>query len=261
MRAEHRTLAAVVEMIHTATLVHDDVLDEADVRRHQRTVNAVWGNEASVLLGDYLFTHAFHLASKLDSTWACREIGRATNIVCEGELRQIESRRNDDLSEAEYLEIIAAKTAELCACSCRLGAYYADADETIVERMTAFGRDVGIAFQIIDDLLDILGEEASMGKSLGTDLAQHKPTLPLIRLVETLGQDGLEALEQIRQCEPVDQRLALLPLLQQSDAIEYTREKANSYVESARRQLIELPPSAERDRLDQLAQFIVDREF
>src|SRR5262245_15205496 len=158
-KREHITLAAVVEMIHTATLVHDDVLDEAQMRRHLATVNARWDNEASVLLGDFLFTHAFYLASTLDNVLGCRLIGRATNIVCEGELRQKGSRGNFLLTEGEYLEIIEAKTAELTAVSCRLGAVYAGSGEKVADEMDGFGRDLGIAFQIIDDLLDVQGEE------------------------------------------------------------------------------------------------------
>src|SRR5262245_50733822 len=181
---EHITLATVVEMIHTATLVHDDVLDEAHMRRHLATVNARWDNEASVLLGDFLFTHAFYLASTLDSVVGCRLIGRATNIVCEGELRQKGSRGNFNLSEVEYLEIVEAKTAELTAVSCRLGALFAGASEGLVEQMDGFGRDLGIAFQIADDLLDVQGEEKTTGKSLGTDLEKQKPTLPIIRALE-----------------------------------------------------------------------------
>ncbi len=125
IRPEHPTLAAVVEMIHTATLVHDDILDEAMVRRHAATVNAEWGNEAAVLMGDYLFTHAFHLAASLETTLACRWIGRATNLVCEGEMQQVHNRGNVELDEAAYFEIIRGKTAELTAVSCRLGAHYA----------------------------------------------------------------------------------------------------------------------------------------
>src|SRR5207253_10772924 len=128
---DHRPLGAVVEMIHTATLVHDDVLDEADVRRHAATVNASWGNPASILLGDYLFTHAFHLASSVDAR-ACRLIGQATNRVCEGELQQGTERGNLDLGEEEYLDIIDGKTAELTSCCCRLGALYSGADEMVV---------------------------------------------------------------------------------------------------------------------------------
>src|SRR4051794_24056188 len=161
----HRVLAAVVEMIHTATLVHDDVLDEAETRRHVATVNARWNNETSVLFGDYLFTHAFHLASSLDTTLACRLIGRATNLVCEGELTQIRERGNLDLTEEAYLRIIDGKTAELCAVACFLGAHFADADESVVRNLEQYGRSVGIAFQISDDLLDILGSEDETGKS------------------------------------------------------------------------------------------------
>src|SRR5438445_8301466 len=144
----HHLLGAVVEMIHTATLVHDDVLDSATVRRHAPTVNAGWGNQASILLGDYLFTHAFHLSSTLDDVQACRLIGEATNRLCEGELHQIVQKGNLDLSEAEYFDIIDAKTAELTACSCRLGALFSGAGESVVEPMTSYGRSLGIAFQI-----------------------------------------------------------------------------------------------------------------
>src|SRR5437764_1230831 len=169
IRREHITLAAVVEMIHTATLVHDDVLNEAVMRRHLATVNARWDNEASVLLGDFLFTHAFYLASTLDSVLGCRLIGRATNIVCEGELRQKGSRGNFQLSESEYLEIVEAKTAALTAVSCRLGALFAGASGELVEQMESFGRDLGVAFQVADDLLDVLGAEKTAGKTLGTE--------------------------------------------------------------------------------------------
>ena len=137
---EHYTLAAVVEMIHTATLVHDDVLDEAEMRRHLATVNSRWNNETSVLLGDYLFTHAFYLASTLETTFGCRRIGQSTNIVCEGELRQIDSRGNHGLSEEEYYAIIDGKTAELCACACHLGAHYAAAEANVVSGMERYGR-------------------------------------------------------------------------------------------------------------------------
>src|SRR5262245_54474641 len=184
---DHRTLAAVVEMIHTATLVHDDVLDEAQVRRHRDTVNARWSNQTSVLLGDYLFTHAFYLASTLDTTFGCRAIGEATNTVCEGELRQTAAAGDFWLARDAYLGIIEAKTAELCACCCRLGAHYAGASAATIEHLTSYGRNLGNAFQIVDDLLDLEGQEQVTGKSLGTDLAHRKMTLPLILLRDQLG--------------------------------------------------------------------------
>src|SRR5947209_19195480 len=167
LTAAHHVLGAVVEMIHTATLVHDDVLDGAAVRRHVATVNARWGNQTSVLLGDYLFTHAFHLPSTLDDPRACRLIGLPTNRVCEGEMCQGLERGNLDLSEDAYFDMIDGKTAELIACCCQLGALYSGAANDVVERLTRFARWVGQAFQIADDLLDLVGEEQATGKSLG----------------------------------------------------------------------------------------------
>jgi octaprenyl-diphosphate synthase len=194
---DHLTLAAVIEMIHTATLVHDDVLDEATLRRHQATVNARWDNEASVLLGDYLFTHAFYLASTTNSTFACRTIGRATNITCEGEMRQLAAAGQLDLGEQKYLAIIEAKTAELCSCACRLGAHYAGAETQAEDALARYGRSLGVAFQITDDLLDLVGTESATGKSLGTDLEKRKATLPLIHLLHHVGSDGRAAVDRI----------------------------------------------------------------
>src|SRR5262245_45712889 len=175
----HHTLAAVAAMIHTAPLVHGAVRHEATVRRHASTINAEWGNQASILLGDWLFTHAFHLTSSVDAR-ACRLIGEATNRLCAGELHQICERGNLDLSEDAYFDIIDGKTAELTACCCRLGALYAGASEESVEQLARYGRFLGLAFQIADDLLDLIGEERAAGKSLGTDLHQQKLTLPII---------------------------------------------------------------------------------
>jgi octaprenyl-diphosphate synthase len=257
---EHRTLATVVEMIHTATLVHDDVLDEAHMRRHLATVNSRWDNEASVLLGDFLFTHAFYLASTLDSVLGCRLIGRATNIVCEGELRQKGSRGNFDLSEAEYLEIVEAKTAELTAVSCRLGAMFAGADEALAEQMDGFGRDLGIAFQIADDLLDVQGEEKATGKSLGTDLEKQKPTLPIIRALHLASEAKRRELIDLLSGDD-RQPAALTPYLETSGAIEYTRTRALSYAHRARRRLDGLPASPSRDVLALMSEFVVNRSM
>jgi len=255
---DHLTLAAVVEMIHTATLVHDDVLDEADMRRHLATVNSRWDNESSVLLGDYLFTHAFYLASTLESVIGCRLIGRATNAVCEGELRQKGSRGNFELSEADYLEIIEGKTAELTACSCQLGAHFAGASDDVVEQMDGFGRDLGIAFQIADDLLDVLGEDRTTGKSLGTDLEKQKPTLPIIRALEVLS--GVERRELLDLLQGEDRRTELLlPYFQKTDSIAYARQRAQSYAERARKRLDVLPDSTSKAVLEVMAKFVVAR--
>lgn len=255
---DHITLAAVVEMIHTATLVHDDVLDDAQVRRHLATVNARWDTEASVLLGDFLFTHAFYLASTLDDVVACRLIGRATNIVCEGELRQKGTRANYDLAEAEYLEIVEAKTAELTAVSCRLGALFSAAPPETIEQMDRFGRDLGIAFQIADDLLDVLGEEQTTGKSLGTDLEKQKPTLPLIHALEVASPaDRRSLIALLTSGESC--RESLLPLLKSCQAIDYARQRARQFVNRARRALDVLPSSPARDVLAAMTEFVVSR--
>jgi octaprenyl-diphosphate synthase len=257
---EHLVLSAVVEMIHTATLVHDDVLDEAVVRRHVDTVNARWSNQSSILLGDFLFSHAFYLASTVGSTFACQQIGRATNIVCEGELRQVASRGNLSLTEGEYLSIIASKTAELCACCCTLGAHYSRAAPHVVDALTKYGRGLGIAFQIIDDVLDLVGEEEVVGKSLGSDLAQEKPTLPLIRSLSQLSEsDRRSLIDVLRQGGP-ERREELHWWLDQTDALKYARAQAHSYVRSAVAELSVLPESREREVLRRLGRFVLERK-
>jgi octaprenyl-diphosphate synthase len=256
---EHIVLATVMEMIHTATLVHDDVLDEAQLRRHVDTVNARWSNETSVLLGDFLFSHAFYLAATIGTADACRTIGRATNIVCDGELRQTLSGGNLELSEDDYLAIIDAKTAELCACCCKLGAQYAGGDSATVERLASFGRNLGIAFQIADDLLDVLGHEHETGKSLGTDLAKRKLTLPLIHGRDVLdGAERRDFLDLVRRgspadCDAIRQQLELL------GSLDYASSRARYYVDLAEQDLTALPPSDARETLASLAQFAIAR--
>jgi len=259
VKPDHLVLAAVMEMIHTATLVHDDVLDQASLRRHLATVNARWGNETSVLLGDYLFTHSFYLASTLETTFACQTIGRATNTVCEGELRQIESRGDYSLTEEDYLSIIEAKTAELCACCCRLGAHYAGASPEVEEALTEFGHCLGIAFQIVDDLLDVQGDEVTTGKSLGTDLEQRKPTLPLIRLLSQVDEKQRAVIVAALDSQTPLPAGALEDWFAGSDCMEYSREQARLYIERAKTQLAGLPVSAARSVLERVADFSVER--
>lgn len=256
---DHHTLAAVVEMIHAATLVHDDVLDEADVRRHISTVNAEWGSEASVLLGDYLFTHAFHLAASLESTLACRMIGRSTNRVCEGELNQVARQGCFELSEEEYYSIIDGKTAELIACCCGLGAHFAGADRDTVAAMSGYGRDLGIAFQIADDLLDLLSESSTTGKTSGCDLAKQKPTLPLIRFRSVASAVQVARCREAFEHPGPDQRRAVLEMLAATDALDYARRTALRHADDASRRLDALPPSDARDRLAQIARMAVER--
>jgi len=257
---EHIVLGAVVEMIHTATLVHDDVLDEAELRRHLETVNARWDNEASVLLGDFLFTHAFHLASTLETTHACRMIGHSTNVVCEGELRQVHNRGNLALAEAEYFQIIDAKTAELVACCCGLGAHYAGADASLEQALSSYGRLLGIAFQIVDDLLDLWGDEATTGKSLGSDVQKQKLTLPVIHLLAKSSDADQRALRQLLERGDPESMVELRTRLDESDARRYAEQVARRHVEQARQQLESLPPSSAKDVLTGLTYFVLERQ-
>lgn len=256
----HHVLGAVVEMIHTATLVHDDVLDAASLRRHRPTINAGWGNQASILLGDYLFTHAFHLSSTLDDVRACRLIGEATNRVCAGELRQITERGNLGLTEDDYFAIIDAKTAELTSCCCRLGALYAGMPDETVERLALYGRGLGVAFQIADDLLDLVGEERRAGKSLGTDLEQQKLTLPVIRLLAKASPEKGSRLRQVLTNGANHKREALVPELQASGVLTETRRCAEEYAARAAQELDALPLSQARTILETLCCRVVHRE-
>ena len=254
----HHVLAAVVEMIHTATLVHDDVLDGASVRRHVSTINAAWGNQASILLGDYLFTHAFHLTSTLGDATACRLIGEATNRLCAGELHQICERGNLALSEDAYFDIIDGKTAELTSCCCRLGALYSGMDDDAVENLATYGRSLGMAFQIADDLLDLVGEERTAGKSLGTDLEQQKLTLPIIYLLQQ--GPNTERLRDLLENPDKSRRAQLGAELVSGGALDYARRRAEAFAAHAAGRLTCLPPSDCKEILHHLTERVVHRD-
>ena len=254
----HPVLGAVVEMIHTATLVHDDILDDATTRRHVATVNSRWDNKTAVLLGDYLFTHAFHLASTIDAR-ACQLIGAATNRVCEGEMCQGLNSGNLELTEEEYFDVIDGKTAELIACCCQLGALYSGVSTDMVQSLTRFGRYVGLAFQIADDLLDLEGEERETGKSLGTDLEQQKMTLPLIRALRHGSAGLIGHLQQLLNEPDRRRRGALRACLAESDGLDYARRRAEEFAGKARRELACLPPSPCRAILEAIVERVVHR--
>jgi octaprenyl-diphosphate synthase len=243
-------------MVHTATLVHDDVLDEADTRRHLPTVNAAWGAKTSLLLGDMLFSAAFRLCSTVDAR-ACEWVGDATNRVCAGELLQVSQAGNVGLSEADYFEIVAGKTGALTECCTRLGAHYAGASPDVVERLAAYGRDLGIAFQIADDVLDLGGDAFVAGKTLGTDVAQQKLTLPLIRALAEL--PGPEA-DRFRAAFRRGSVTELADALSSTGAVESAEGEARRLAEGARRALAGLPASLYRAALEHIAEWAVKRE-
>jgi len=258
LRPEHEVLAATVEMVHMATLVHDDVLDEADVRRHGATVNHMSGNEAAVMLGDYLISHAYHLCSSLDTTLAARRIAAVTNTVCEGELAQIAARGRIDLTEAEYFDIIARKTAALTGVCCELGAAFAQADTALVRHMAAFGTDLGMAFQIVDDLLDLTGSQRETGKSAGRDADLGKMTLPTIRFLASADDRQRRQFAEIVQ-SGANVTAAVRDLLGGSCAIDSALETAGGYVRSGLVHLHHAPASDARDTLEAAAKQVLHR--
>jgi octaprenyl-diphosphate synthase len=252
----HHVLGAVVEMVHTATLVHDDILDEADTRRHVATVNANWGPKTALLLGDMLFSAAFRLCSTVDAQ-ACGWIGDATNRVCAGELLQVSRAGNLGLTEADYFEIVAGKTGALTECCTRLGAHYAGASAEVVGRLADYGRDLGAAFQIADDVLDLTGDPLVTGKTLGTDLDQGKLTLPVIRALA-----GLPAAEagRLRDSMAQGRVTGVLDALAATGALDSAEGEARKLAANARLALAGLPATAHRAALEQIADWAVKRD-
>lgn len=255
----HITLAAVFEMVHMATLVHDDVLDEAELRRLAPTVNAMTDNETAVLLGDFLISHAYHLCSSLDSQQASRAVSACTNTVCEGELLQVHHRGNWNLTEQEYLDIVSRKTASLISVVCRLGAQHVPADPETIEALESFGMHIGVAFQVVDDVLDLAGLENEVGKTLGLDIHGGKVTLPLIHTLKTATPQDARLLKQLAGESRNDSRRHIRELL--ADGIEYAMHFAEQRVQAACTCLEGLPASPARDSLRAMAEFIIERRF
>ncbi|MDP9172941.1 MAG: polyprenyl synthetase family protein [Planctomycetota bacterium] len=255
----HTVLATVVEMVHMATLVHDDVLDEAELRRNGATINHLRGNEAAVLLGDYLISHSFHLCSSLESQFASRVIGRTTNEVCEGELLQIHNRNNFDLDEETYIQIITHKTAVLCASCCLLGAKFADATDEVIERMRLYGMALGTAFQIQDDILDIIGDQSTVGKTLGIDVQKGKMTLPMIHFMRSAPREHRKLLRSLLESKDADKAERIRNLILPTKSVHYAQERARELIESARQSLAALPDGDAKSTLDMMAEFVVLR--
>ena len=252
-------LAVVVELVHTATLVHDDVLDQALMRRHKQTVHERWSVPASVLIGDWLFAHAYGLANKGTSTIPGRWIADAAKLVCEGEILQGQSVHHFEMSVEEYLKLLDAKTGALCAVSCSLGAWSGGGDESICHRMQQFGLKLGTAFQVFDDWLDVWGAVEQAGKTLGTDLQSFKPTLPSIRTLEHMSTERRQNLISQLNVGQASAVTELRVAMDTCDASEFTRQYARNLVAEAIRYLDGMPSSASVDALRRLAIASIDR--
>jgi octaprenyl-diphosphate synthase len=256
---DHLPLAALIEFIHTSTLLHDDVVDESDLRRGRKTANAVWGNAASVLVGDFLYSRSFQMMVELDSMRVMRILADTTNRIAEGEVLQLLNIGNPDTHEQAYLDVIERKTAVLFAAATRLGAVLAGLPAAQEDALARYGLDLGYAFQIADDVLDYASDADTLGKAIGHDLAEGKPTLPLILAIARSEPAQAARLKQALQAGGGDALDEVLAAIHATGALDASRERAHRYAASARDALGALAPSAARDALAVLADYAVDR--
>ncbi len=255
----HHTLAAVVEFIHTATLLHDDVVDESALRRGQPTANTLFGNAASVLVGDFVYSRAFQMMVSAGDMRVLEVLADATNVIAEGEVLQLMNCRNADIDEDSYLQVIRYKTAKLFEAAGRLGAILAGASAEAEQALATYGSHLGTAFQLIDDALDYSGEAGIIGKNIGDDLAEGKPTLPLIYAMRkgTAGEAAL--VRRAVSTGGLAELDGVLAAIRSSGALDYTRRQAQAEADAARDALSVIPATQYRESLIQLASFAVTR--
>jgi octaprenyl-diphosphate synthase len=252
-------LAAIIEFIHTATLLHDDVVDGSDLRRNRETANAVWGNEASVLVGDFLYSRSFEMMVDVGRMPVMDVLSHATNRIAEGEVLQLLNVHNPDTSEADYMEVIKRKTATLFEAGARLGGIIADVAEDQQQALADYGLHLGIAFQLVDDALDYNSNNTEIGKNIGDDLAEGKPTLPLIQAMKSADQEKRQHLSRIIENGGLEEIDFVMQAIAESDAISYTRQLAQQQAQQAKQALEALPKTPYRDALASLADFSVAR--
>ena len=257
----HHNLAAIIEFIHTATLLHDDVVDASELRRSKATANALFGNAASVLVGDFLYSRAFQMMVEVDNMRIMQVLADATNTIAEGEVLQLLNCRNPDVKEENYLQVIQYKTAKLFEAATRLGAILCSVTPAEEESMAAYGMHLGTAFQLTDDMLDYSGDYHDTGKNLGDDLAEGKPTLPLIYAMKTGSEEQATIVRNaIKQGGEGDLQ-AVLDVIQKTDALDYTRQKAEAESSMASAAISSFPNSNYKECLLQLATFAVARNY
>jgi octaprenyl-diphosphate synthase len=256
---ERHVLAAIVEFIHTATLLHDDVVDESSLRRGRQTANALFGNAASVLVGDFLYSRAFQMMVSVNRMRVLEVLADATNVIAEGEVLQLMNMHDPDLSVEDYLRVIRYKTAKLFEASARLGAVLAEAGSDVEEACASFGRSLGTAFQLVDDLLDYEGDTQALGKNVGDDLREGKPTLPLLVAMERGTEAERQLIRHAIEHGEVERLPEIVGIVRRTGALEVTREAARAEAGKARECLDALPPSQQREALLHLCVQSVDR--
>jgi octaprenyl-diphosphate synthase len=259
--AHHFTLAAIIEFIHTATLLHDDVVDESVLRRGQETANALFGNAASVLVGDFLYSRAFEMMVDVESMRVMQVLAETTNVIAEGEVMQLMNCHDADTSEQRYLDVIHAKTAKLFEAATRLGAILCQRPAVEEESIAAYGMHLGTAFQLIDDVLDYSSCSEEMGKNVGDDLAEGKPTLPLIYAMRNGNKDQAAIVRKAIEEGGLEYIDEVMAAIKATGAIEYAEQTARKEADLAIQCLEHLPASAYKSALQDLARFSVDRSF
>ncbi|HEY0334949.1 MAG TPA: polyprenyl synthetase family protein [Stenotrophomonas sp.] len=257
--AEHHQLAAIIEFIHTSTLLHDDVVDESDLRRGRSTANALWGNAPSVLVGDFLYSRSFQLMVELDRMAVMRILADTTNRIAEGEVLQLLHVHNPDTDEAAYLRVIERKTAVLFAAGTRLGALASEASDAVQQQLYDYGMQLGYAFQIADDVLDYTADAADLGKNLGDDLAEGKATLPLIHAMAHSNPTTRARLRDIVEQGDADAMPEVLAAITATGGLDYSRRRAVEYADAAERALEGLPENEAVAALRGLARYAVNR--
>jgi octaprenyl-diphosphate synthase len=256
---QHIPLAAVIEFIHTATLLHDDVVDNSELRRGNATANAKWGNAPSVLVGDFLYSRSFQIMVEINRMEIMQVISNATTVIAEGEVLQLLNQRNPDTTEESYMQVILGKTAMLFEAATEVGAILADASTEEREALRLYGRHLGIAFQLVDDLMDYLSDSATMGKNVGDDLAEGKATLPLIHAMRVGSEDERKLIRNAIREGGLDDLQPVLDIVQRTGSIDYTRRQAEAEIDLAIGALDALPASSFRDTLTTLAQMATRR--
>ena len=257
----HIDLAAVIEFIHTATLLHDDVVDGSDQRRHRNTANAVWGNAASVLVGDFLYSRSFEMMVDVGSMRVMDILSHATSRISEGEVLQLLNCNDADTTEARYMEVIERKTATLFQAGTRIGAVLADAPPEIETAMADYGRHLGVAFQLVDDALDYRAKSEDLGKNLGDDLAEGKPTLPVIRALAVGTPEQRALLREAIENGGRERITEVAAVIDSTGGIEYTISLARRHAASAKHAVALLPESAQRASLEMMVDFAVARTY
>ena len=259
---KHIPMAAVIELIHTATLLHDDVVDMSTLRRGRPTVNAEWNNPSSVLVGDFIYSRAFQILVQIGNMHIMEIIADTTNKIAEGEVLQLIAKNNPEFSEASYMQVIESKTAILFQAAAQCGALLGNAEPDIEAALTQFGVRIGTAFQLVDDLLDYAGDAVDLGKNIGDDLAEGKPTLPLIHAMENGTGSEKDLIREVLKNQQLSEQMLqdVIEIVRNSGGLEYTKNQANTHAQEAQKCLASLPESQFRHAMEAMVDFSVNRK-